>query len=152
MIRYDYRIPTAFELAGVYWTTFDIVARRPVAGEVIGNNHFVGTLVQRLGITTGSSLGTVTRTCFHSQVAARPGGKFLKLVCQNEMQGRADHGDSGGPVYSGDFDPTTGTGVYLFGITWGGGHYAQFNEDFTWYSPINSIQTDFGPYYSWQTY
>jgi hypothetical protein len=59
---------------------------------------------------------------------------------------------SAGPVFSGVVDPTTGTGVYLYGIAWGGRHDSQWNEDFTFYSPINNIQTDFGPYYSWQTY
>jgi hypothetical protein len=106
-----------------------------------------------LGITSGSGLAQVTRTCFHAQTFLRPGGKVLKLVCQNEIQGAAAlAGDSGGPVYFGDWDPTAGSGVYLYGIAWGGWHDNQFNADFTWYSPINNIATDFGVYWSWQTY
>ena len=66
---------------------------------------------------------------------------MLKLVCQNEMGSNAEPGDSGGPVYYSD-----ASGIYLYGIVWGG------RIGYTWYSPINNILTDFGPYYSWQTY
>jgi hypothetical protein len=51
MVRYDHRIPTAFEIAGTqYFGSFDIATRLQVIGEVIGNNQIVGTWVSRTGI------------------------------------------------------------------------------------------------------
>jgi hypothetical protein len=143
MVRYDYRVPTAFELANMLvGGSLDYYGGVPFVGEIIGNNQFVGDLVARNGVTSGAQYGTISRTCIKTDGYLRPGGKTMKHVCQNEMTGEAQPGDSGGPVsaYVG------WTGPYLLGIV----HSTR--TGYTFYSPINNIQTDFGPYWSWQSH
>jgi hypothetical protein len=84
MVRYDYRIPSTFEIAvanSVQPPTFpSFLGRMTVAGETIGNNQMVGTLANRTGHSTGWNLGEISMTCFHVRTYARPSGKTLKLV------------------------------------------------------------------------
>jgi hypothetical protein len=66
------------------------------------------------------------------------------------MEGEALGGDSGEPIYQFNLENTNQ--VYLYGIAWGGRRDLEWGIDYVWYSPINNIATDFGPYWSWQTY
>jgi hypothetical protein len=55
----------------------------------------VGTVVNKVGRTTGWSQGQVTRTCVNTGVT----GSTVYLFCQNWVKATVDHGDSGSPVF-----------------------------------------------------
>ena len=76
-------------------------------------NFALGTVLNKVGRTTGWSQGKVSRTCTNTNVS----GSTVHQLCQTFVDAAVDGGDSGSPVFS----ITSGTNVTLVGILWGGG-------------------------------
>lgn len=96
----------------------------------------VGATANKIGRTTGWTLGTVSNTCVNTGVS----GSTIVLLCQTFVTGGGvivQGGDSGSPVFA-----TSGGGgnVTLLGGLWGGN---QSGTQFV-YSPIANIRADLG--------
>src|SRR5688572_10644033 len=101
------------------------------------SNFALGTVVNKVGRTTGWTQGSVTRTCVHTAVS----GSNIAQLCQTFVanSGGASvvgQGDSGSPV----FRITSGDAVQLVGILWGG---SSDNKTFI-FSPLKQIQQELG--------
>lgn len=97
----------------------------------------IGTVVNKVGRTTGWTQGEVTRTCVHTAVS----GSNIAQLCQTFVQNPGGaivvgSGDSGSPV----FGITSGDNVQLVGILWGG---SSDNRTFI-YSPLKQIRDELG--------
>jgi hypothetical protein len=100
-------------------------------------NFALGTVVNKVGRTTGWTQGEVTRTCVHTGVQ----GSNIAQLCQTFVSNPGGaivvgSGDSGSPV----FRITSGDNVQLVGILWGG---SSDNRTFI-YSPLKQIQDELG--------
>lgn len=93
-------------------------------------NFAIGTVLNKVGRTTGWSQGPVSRTCVNTNVQ----GSQVHQLCQTFVDANVAGGDSGSPV----FRITSGDNVQLVGILWGGGtgYYVM--------SPLASIQQELG--------
>ena len=81
--------------------------------DVSTTNFAVGTVLNKVGRTTGWSQGPVERTCINSSVQ----GSTVYLFCQTTVRANVAGGDSGSDVFR-----ITGAGqAQLVGILWGGG-------------------------------
>jgi hypothetical protein len=97
----------------------------------------LGTVVNKVGRTTGWTQGEVTRTCVHTAVQ----GSNIAQLCQTFVSNPGGavvvgSGDSGSPV----FRITSGDNVQLVGILWGG---SSDNRTFI-YSPLKQIRDELG--------
>ena len=97
----------------------------------------LGTVVNKVGRTTGWTQGRVTGTCVHTNIS----GSNITQLCQTfvEDPGGANvvgGGDSG----SGVFRLTSGSNVQLVGILWGG---SSDNKLFV-FSPLKNIRDELG--------
>jgi hypothetical protein len=97
----------------------------------------IGTVVNKVGRTTGWTQGSVTRTCVHTAVS----GSNIAQLCQTFVANAGGatvvgSGDSGSPVFS----ITSGDNVRLVGILWGG---SSDNRTFI-FSPLKQIQDELG--------
>ncbi|MBI4545303.1 MAG: hypothetical protein HY703_08920 [Gemmatimonadetes bacterium] len=90
----------------------------------------VGTVVNKVGRTTGWTQGKVTNTCVNTSVL----GTNIMQLCQHFVSAGVAGGDSGSPVFTG-----TAT-VTLVGILWGG---TSDNSTFV-FSPINQVEQELG--------
>ena len=90
----------------------------------------IGTILNKVGRTTGWTQGPVSRTCVNTNVS----GSRIHQLCQTFVDAGVDGGDSGSPV----FRITSGDNVQLVGILWGGGtgYYVM--------SPLAAIQAELG--------
>jgi hypothetical protein len=77
------------------------------------SNFGIGTVLNKVGRTTGWSQGPVSRTCVNTNVSA----SRIHQLCQTFVDANVAGGDSGSPV----FKITSGDNVELVGILWGGG-------------------------------
>jgi hypothetical protein len=93
-------------------------------------NFQIGTVMNKVGRTTGWSQGPVSRTCVNTNVL----GSTVHLLCQTFVDAAVDGGDSGSPV----FRITSGDNVQLVGILWGGG------SSYFVMSPLKQIQQELG--------
>jgi hypothetical protein len=85
-----------------------------VTGQDINTTHFAtGTVLNKVGRTTGWSQGPVSQTCVNTNVQ----GSRIHQLCQTLVTAAVAGGDSGSPV----FRITSGDNVTLVGILWGGG-------------------------------
>jgi hypothetical protein len=91
----------------------------------------VGTIVNKVGRTTGWSQGRVTGTCVNTNVS----GTNITQLCQNSVSATVGSGDSGSPV----FQITSGDNVRLLGILWGGSGSSSFV-----YSPLTQVEQELG--------
>ena len=96
-----------------------------------------GTVVNKVGRTTGWTQGNVTNTCVNTSVS----GSNIMQLCQTFVQNPGGAtvvggGDSG----SGVFRITSGDNVQLVGILWGG---SSDNKLFV-FSPLSQIQQELG--------
>jgi hypothetical protein len=96
----------------------------------------VGTVVNKVGRTTGWTRGQVTRSCVNTSVS----GSTVYLYCQTFVSDPGGAtvvggGDSGSGVFTG-----TGNNVTLVGLLWGG---SSDNKLFV-FSPLASIQQELG--------
>ena len=83
--------------------------RLPVTGFTFGSPQ-VGSLVAKVGRTTGCTWGPTQNTCLDSNVI----NTNITLLCQNRVTAGALPGDSGSPVFWNLGDEAT-----LLGILWG---------------------------------
>ncbi|HSJ62642.1 MAG TPA: hypothetical protein VK922_01930 [Gemmatimonadaceae bacterium] len=104
-----------------------------VTGQDNGTTNFPkGTVVNKVGRTTGWSSGQVTNSCVHTSVQ----GSQVVQLCQTFVSARVGGGDSGSPV----FRITSGDNVTLVGILWGG---SSSGNSFV-FSPLKQIQDELG--------
>lgn len=97
----------------------------------------IGTVVNKVGRTTGWTRGEVTKTCVNTGVT----GSTVYLFCQTFV---SDPGGAqvvgGGDSGSGVFTVTSGSSVKLVGLLWGG---TSDNKQFV-FSPLASVQQELG--------
>lgn len=93
-------------------------------------NFAIGTVLNKVGRTTGWSQGQVDRTCINTNVS----GSKIHQFCQTSVIAAVNGGDSGSPVFA----ITSGDNVRLVGILWGGG-----TNNFV-FSPLASVQQELG--------
>jgi hypothetical protein len=97
----------------------------------LGGTASIGARLGKIGRTSGWTVGSVSATCAHVKNEDRPG---VVLLCQTIVDGFADRGDSGSPVFSLLQNNT----VVLFGLLWGA-------DGTSWvFSPIDAIQAELG--------
>ena len=119
--------PSAFNTLG--WNgadTFDVA---------FGADAFVNSAVQKVGATTGRTLGFVTATCA-SVNASNPDGTDTGRtnLCQNLAIYSSQGGDSGSPVFTPWYKGT----AILRGLNWGG------NGTVAAFSPVSSVVAELG--------
>ncbi len=102
-----------------------------ITSEAAGNAG-VGTLVNKVGRTTGWTQGAVTNKCVNTAVS----GSNIVQLCQDFVSAGVGAGDSGSPVFS----ITSGNDVLLRGILWGG----STDGSMFVYSPISNIERELG--------
>jgi hypothetical protein len=100
-------------------------------------NFAVGTVVNKVGRTTGWTRGQVTRSCVNTSVQ----GSTVYLYCQTFVSDPGGAtvvggGDSGSSVWK----SVSGSSVQLVGLLWGG---SSDNKSFV-FSPLASIQQELG--------
>lgn len=108
--------------------TFRLIQEQP--------RSVVGETAHKVGRTTGWTLGPVTETCINSIVLGSD--KPIIQLCQTRVQGAADSGDSGSPV----FRPGAQGNATLLGILWGGS--VTGTPSFV-FSPMWNVQRELGP-------
>jgi hypothetical protein len=92
----------------------------------------IGTVVNKVGRTTGWTSGAITNTCVHTNVS----GSRITQLCQTFVSAGVGSGDSGSPV----FRITSGDNVQLVGILWGGSGSSTFV-----FSPLANVVRELGP-------
>lgn len=92
----------------------------------------IGTVVNKVGRTSGWTQGPVTNTCVHTNVS----GTNITQLCQTFVSAGVAGGDSGSPV----FRITSGDNVTLVGILWGGSSTGNLFV----FSPLKQIQQELG--------
>ena len=99
------------------------LARSPIGSleisgrvRVVGHAASVATgeTLTRVGRTTGTTQGKVTRTCVNANVS----NSNITMLCQTQIDYSILPGDSGGPVYRGAAGGMPGD-VQLVGVEWG---------------------------------
>ena len=90
-----------------------------------------GTVVNKVGRTTGWTQGQVSNSCVTTNVS----GTSIAQICQTFVQAGVGGGDSGSPV----FIITSGDNVALAGILWGGSGSSLFV-----FSPLRNIERELG--------
>jgi hypothetical protein len=100
----------------------------------------LGQTLYKVGRTTGWTDGPVANTCATVNV----GGTDITLFCQLLVDGGADEGDSGAPVFSTPDDPYAPMGAAIaYGVLWGG---TPDRRSFI-FSGIPSINAELGTLY-----
>ncbi|MDF2776339.1 MAG: hypothetical protein K0S86_5841 [Geminicoccaceae bacterium] len=92
----------------------------------------LGTVVNKVGRTTGWTQGQVTASCVNTNVS----GSQVHQLCQTFVSAGVGGGDSGSPV----FKITSGDNVQLVGILWGG---SSDGKSFV-FSPLAAVQAELG--------
>jgi hypothetical protein len=96
----------------------------------------VGQTLDKMGRTTGWTVGTVAATCIDFTVTDTD----VALLCQNAMYTGNGGGDSGSPIFESQAPFTSD--VTLYGILWGGGS-TSFGP-FAAFSPFAHIELELG--------
>lgn len=102
-----------------------------ITAERLDTNFVVGTVVNKVGRTTGWTQGRVSNTCVTTGVS----GTNVAQICQTFVEAGVGGGDSGSPV----FIITSGDNVSLAGILWGGSGSSLFV-----FSPLRNIEREIG--------
>ena len=97
----------------------------------------VGTVVNKVGRTTGWTQGTVTRTCVHTGVQGSQVMQLCQTFVSNNSAIIVNGGDSGSSVWT-----SNGNGVTLVGLLWGG---SSDNKTFI-FSPLAQVQQELGTF------
>jgi hypothetical protein len=95
----------------------------------------VGTILHKVGRTSGWTSGQVSRTCVNTN-----GRGNIHLFCQTFVEADSDGGDSGSPV----FEVSSGDDVTLVGILWGGSRPHPLRAQIFVMSPLSQIQQELG--------
>lgn len=103
-----------------------------VVGEMANSALLSGTVLSKVGATTGWTSGTVGNTCFDYYSFGSAQGIAR---CQYSVGAYGAGGDSGSPVFS--YDALTGK-AWLAGVLWG-----VTGNSFS-FSPLDGIKTDLG--------
>jgi len=92
--------------------------RLPITGLLIGNPAS-GSVVYKIGRTTGCTFGSLKETCSDRIVGVQVGSVVvptnIMMLCQNRVSGVSAGGDSGSPVFR-----NKGNEATLLGVLWGG--------------------------------
>ena len=97
----------------------------------------MGQTLDKVGRTTGWTVGTVMQTCIDTFVADTD----IALICQTRVLSGLGGGDSGSPVFESQAPFTND--VTLYGILWGGSN-TNFGPSFV-FSPLSNIEAELGP-------
>ena len=92
----------------------------------------VGTVVNKVGRTTGWTSGAITNTCVNTGVQ----GTRIVQLCQTFVSAGVGGGDSGSDVFQ-----VTGSSVKLVGVLWGGN---SGGTQFV-FSPFGNVTRELGP-------
>jgi hypothetical protein len=92
-----------------------------------------GTIVNKVGRTTGWTSGAITNTCVNTGVQ----GTRIVQLCQTFVSAGVGAGDSGSDV----FQVVSGTNVKLAGVLWGGN---SSGNQFV-FSPFGNVVRELGP-------
>jgi hypothetical protein len=109
-------------------------ARFKIIGQI--GSPLVGSIVDKVGRTTGWSVGFVLDTCADINVS----GTDVTELCQSLVVGEVGAGDSGSPVFS----RNSSLEVKLGGILWGGTSDPLLGTLFA-FSPLANIEMELGP-------
>ncbi|HKO54500.1 MAG TPA: hypothetical protein VJ276_01400 [Thermoanaerobaculia bacterium] len=120
---------TSFSNASMAYTV--ISGSKTVTGDA---STVVGTAVDKIGATTGTTQGSVTATCIDEWGMNDANGKLVLLLCQDGSDLYNNNGDSGGPVYR-DYS----TYMTWAGILWG---QEQSWPYYTLHSPAWAVRLD----------
>ena len=111
--------------------SLEITGSFSITSNDANNSTAVGTVVHKVGRTTGWTSGTMTNKCVNTGVS----GTNIVQLCQNFVTAGVAGGDSGSDVFI-----TTGSStVRLLGVLWGGGG-GQFV-----FSPLQNVIQELGP-------
>jgi hypothetical protein len=99
----------------------------------LGGCFPVGTVISKVGRTTGWTRGAITNTCVNTGVS----GSNIVQLCQTFVSAGVGGGDSGSDV----FQVTSNNNVKLAGILWGGN---SGGTQFV-FSPLANVVRDLGP-------
>ena len=111
--------------------SLEITGSFSITSDDVNNSTAVGTVVHKVGRTTGWTSGTMTNKCVNTGVS----GTNIVQLCQNFVTAGVAGGDSGSDVFA----VTGSTSVRLLGVLWGGGG-AQFV-----FSPLQNVIQELGP-------
>ena len=109
-------------------------ARFTIAGKA--SSPLLGSVLHKVGRTTGWTYGTVIATCADINVS----GSDVTDFCQSVVRGGSGPGDSGSPVF---VRSGSSPKVKLAGILWGGG--SDQDGIFYVFSPLENIEQELGP-------
>jgi hypothetical protein len=150
LVRYAPNVPAS--LGSIYRTTglllsrvgsilidaanprWSIVGEAPVALE--------GTVVNKVGRTTGWTRGQVIATCADVSQAEDGEPTGVGMLCQDIALLNAEGGDSGSPIFQ--RTSATSGNVVLGGVMWGGGDIPGLGP-ITVYSSMENIESELGP-------
>lgn len=107
--------------------SLEVTGSFTISGEASGNAS-IGTVLSKVGRTTGWTEGSVSGSCVDTNVS----GTRFTLFCQDFVTASVAGGDSGSPVFARNADGT----VTLYGILWGG---ASDGSMFV-YSPMKNVR------------
>lgn len=96
----------------------------------------IGQTLDKLGRTTGWTVGTVAVTCADVFVTDTD----VTLLCQDGMLSGVGGGDSGSPIFESQAPFTKD--VTLYGLLWGGAN-TTFGP-LVWFSPLENIELELG--------
>jgi hypothetical protein len=111
--------------------SLEIAGSFRIGSELSGNSP-VGTVLNKVGRTTGWTQGTVTNSCVNTGVS----GSRIVMLCQDFVSAGVGGGDSGSPV----FRIVGNNTVQLSGTLWGG---SSGGTSFV-YSPMSNIERELG--------
>ena len=94
----------------------------------------IGTLINKVGRTTGWGSGNVTGSCVNVNVSGTNIQQLCQTIVENPNADIVSGGDSGSPAFT-----LSGDNATLVGILWGGGGTHLFV-----FSPLKSIQDELG--------
>ena len=97
-------------------------------------NATVGTILNKVGRTTGWTQGEVTSSCVDTGVS----GSNILLLCQDFVAAGVGGGDSGSPVFK--IDEANPDNATLYGILWGGASDGTYFV----YSPLDNVESELG--------
>jgi hypothetical protein len=132
--NYDGSRPSTAEIArttGPNNNSLTVDGSFSVVGQGEAGFNDAGTIVNKIGRTTGWTQGQITRTCVNTSVQ----GSNVMQLCQTFVQAGVGAGDSGSPVFI-----EQGAGAVLIGILWGG---SSDNRTFV-FSPLSQIEQELG--------
>lgn len=121
---------TIARTTGANNNSLEIAGTFTITAENTSSTFTVGSVVNKVGRTTGWTQGQITNTCVTTGVQ----GSNIAQICQTFVAAGVAGGDSGSPVFS----ISSGTNVTLLGILWGGS-----GNNFV-FSPLGQVEQELG--------